>query len=386
MSLGFKVDRYSVSYCLLVLLAGIAVSLLTPVLSLFLSDELGVSSFKVGVYFTCNACAGILVSQILAVISDRTGNRRIIVLISALMGFFAMILYSVSTSYEIIATLGVFMLSFITSITPQLFAAGREFCARTGREPVMFLQIMRIQFSLAWVMGPPLAFAFMGYFGFRKLFLLSSAVYFITFAAAFFLLPKGDSRDRSSIKGEKVRVFEKNVMLLFIACTLMWTSNTMYLIAMPQYVTHILRYSSELSGFMMGTAAFLEMPLMLVTGKFARRLGIRTFMILAASGGVLFYVTMLFVTSPFLLLAAQFFNAVYIGILAGIGMVYFQELLPSVPGEATTLFSNSAAVGGMAAGVTAGSIAALYGFDYVFTADLLLAAAAFVMLFFVRKV
>lgn len=40
----------------------------------------------------------------------------------------------------------------------------------------------------------------------------------------------------------------------------------------------------------------------------------------------------------------------------------------------------------MAAGVTAGSIAALYGFDYVFTADLLLAAAAFVMLFFVRKV
>ena len=278
------------------------------------------------------------------------------------------------------------MLSFITSITPQLFAAGREFCARTGREPVMFLQIMRIQFSLAWVMGPPLAFAFMGYFGFRKLFLLSSAVYFITFAAAFFLLPKGDSRDRSSIKGEKVRVFEKNVMLLFIACTLMWTSNTMYLIAMPQYVTHILRYSSELSGFMMGTAAFLEMPVMLVTGKFARRLGIRTFMILAASGGVLFYVTMLFVTSPFLLLAAQFFNAVYIGILAGIGMVYFQELLPSVPGEATTLFSNSAAVGGMAAGVTAGSIAALYGFDYVFTADLLLAAAAFVMLFFVRKV
>lgn len=37
MSLGFKVDRYSVSYCLLVLLTGIAVSLLTPVLSLFLS-------------------------------------------------------------------------------------------------------------------------------------------------------------------------------------------------------------------------------------------------------------------------------------------------------------------------------------------------------------
>lgn len=63
MTRGLTVDRYSVSYCLLVLLAGIAVSLLTPVLSLFLSDELGVSSFKVGVYFTCYACAGILVSR-----------------------------------------------------------------------------------------------------------------------------------------------------------------------------------------------------------------------------------------------------------------------------------------------------------------------------------
>lgn len=160
----------------------------------------------------------------------------------------------------------------------------------------------------------------------------------------------------------------------------------MYLIAMPQYVTHILKYSSGLSGYMMGTAAFLEMPVMLITGKLANRLGIKTFMIASAAGGVLFYVMMLLVVSPELLLAAQLFNAIYIGILAGIGMVYFQELLPSVPGEATTLFSNSGAVGGMAAGVTAGAIAALYGFDYVFTADLLLAAAACVMLFFVRKV
>lgn len=44
----------------------------------------------------------------------------------------------------------------------------------------------------------------------------------------------------------------------------------------------------------------------------------------AAVAGLLFYVGMLTVHTPALLLALQLLNAIYIGILAGIGMLYFR--------------------------------------------------------------
>lgn len=44
---------------------------------------------------------------------------------------------------------------------------------------------------------------------------------------------------------------------------------------------------------------------------------------IAAVAGLLFYVGMLTVHTPALLLALQLLNAIYIGILAGIGMLYF---------------------------------------------------------------
>ena len=54
---------------------------------------------------------------------------------------------------------------------------------------------------------------------------------------------------------------------------------------------------------------------------------------------------MLTVHTPALLLALQLLNAIYIGILAGIGMLYFQDLMPGQAGAATTLYTNTTRVG-----------------------------------------
>ena len=66
---------------------------------------------------------------------------------------------------------------------------------------------------------------------------------------------------------------------------------------------------------------------------------------IAAVAGLLFYVGMLTVHTPALLLALQLLNAIYIGILAGIGMLYFQDLMPGQAGAATTLYTNTTRVG-----------------------------------------
>ncbi|XPE44708.1 hypothetical protein ACNKHV_13825 [Shigella flexneri] len=74
---------------------------------------------------------------------------------------------------------------------------------------------------------------------------------------------------------------------------------------------------------MMGTAAGLEIPTMLIAGYFAKRLGKRFLMRVAAVGGVCFYAGMLMAHSPVILLGLQLLNAIFIGILGGIGMLYF---------------------------------------------------------------
>ncbi len=51
-------------------------------------------------------------------------------------------------------------------------------------------------------------------------------------------------------------------------------------------------------------------------------------MVTAVSAGVLFYVGLMFFHSQTALLVLQLFNAVFIGIVAGIGMLWFQDLMP----------------------------------------------------------
>lgn len=68
----------------------------------------------------------------------------------------------------------------------------------------------------------------------------------------------------------------------------MWGSNSLYIINMPLFIINELHLPEKLVGVMMGTAAGLEIPTMLIAGYFAKRLGKRFLMRVAAVGGVCF--------------------------------------------------------------------------------------------------
>ena len=70
---------------------------------------------------------------------------------------------------------GVFLSSFGSTANPQMFALAREHADKTGREAVMFSSFLRAQVSLAWVIGPPLAYALAMGFSFTVMY-LSAAV------------------------------------------------------------------------------------------------------------------------------------------------------------------------------------------------------------------
>lgn len=370
-------DMTASAFLAIAFLSGIAGALQLPTLSLFLSTEVQARPFMIGLFYTGSAFIGIAVSQFLAGRSDRQGDRKRLIFYCCLLGALGCMLFAVNRSYFVLLIPGVLLTSCGSTANPQMFAMAREHAEHAGRTAVMFSSVMRAQVSLAWVIGPPLAFALALGFGFKAMYMMAAVIFLLCGGLVWLALP---TMRKSALKTAAVpqapRRHRRDALLLGCACTLMWTCNCLYLIAMPLYLIHELRLPEKLAGIMMGTAAGLEIPVMLLAGYVSRRLGNRRLMRVAVGAGMLFYLGLLWFTDPAALLAVQLLNAVFIGILAGIGMIYFQDLMPGQAGAATTLFSNTGRVGWIIAGSLAGLIAEFWQLHTVFFAALLLIAGA----------
>ena len=271
---------------------------------------------------------------------------------------------------------------------PQIFALAREYADRSASEVVMFSSVMRAQLSLAWVIGPPLSFMLALNYGFTFMYLIAAAVFILAIVLVAFMLP---SMPRTETTGEAVVIptnafGDKNVVMLFISSMLMWTCNTMYIIDMPLYITQDLGLPENLAGLLMGTAAGLEIPAMILAGYYVKRFGKRNMMLFAVAAGILFYAGLVLFKFKLALMVLQLFNAVFIGIIAGIGMLYFQDLMPGRAGSATTLFTNSISTGVIMAGVLQGALAETLGHYAVYWLATALAIVALILCSRVRDV
>lgn len=360
-------DLTSMAFLIVAFLTGIAGALQTPTLSIFLTDEVHARPAMVGFFFTGSAVIGILVSQFLAGRSDKRGDRKSLIVFCCLLGVLACTLFAWNRNYFVLLFVGVFLSSFGSTANPQMFALAREHADKTGREAVMFSSFLRAQVSLAWVIGPPLAYALAMGFSFTVMY-LSAAVAFIVCGVMVWLFLPSMQKELPLATGtvEAPRRNRRDTLLLFVICTLMWGSNSLYIINMPLFIINELHLPEKLAGVMMGTAAELEIPTMLIAGYFAKRLGKRFLMRVAAVGGVCFYAGMLMAHSPVILLGLQLLNAIFIGILGGIGMLYFQDLMPGQAGSATTLYTNTSRVGWIIAGSVAGIVAEIWNYHAVF--------------------
>ncbi|WP_310608127.1 sugar efflux transporter [Buttiauxella brennerae] len=365
---GRRLNPVYAAFMVVAFMMGIAGALQAPTLSLFLTREVQVRPFWVGLFYTVNAIAGILVSLALAKRSDSRGDRRKLIMVCCVMAVANCVLFSFNRHYLTLITVGVMFASIANTAMPQIFALAREYADSSAREVVMFSSIMRAQLSLAWVIGPPLSFMLALNYGFTTMFLIAAGIFVISLALIFFALPSVSRIEQpadvalTQVSGWK----DKNVRMLFIASMLMWTCNTMYIIDMPLWVSTDLGLPESLAGLLMGTAAGLEIPAMILAGYYVKRFGKRRMMVIAVAAGVLFYVGLILFHSRTALLLLQLFNAVFIGIVAGIGMLWFQDLMPGRPGSATTLFTNSISTGVILAGVLQGALAESFGHHSVY--------------------
>ena len=321
------------NFLLIAFLTGIASAFQTPTLSLYLSQEIQVSPFFVGLFYSVNAIIGIILSQILAKYSDKQDDRRKVMIVCCLIAVLGCLIFAYSRNYYVLIIIGTTLLGLGSSANPQSFALAREYAESSHREAVMFTTIMRTQISLAWIVGPPLSFFIALNWGFDYMYLVPP---------------------------------RKSVIYLFIANLLLWTCNSMYLINMPLFVINELHLGKELAGTLMGTAAGLEIPVMIFAGYLTKYFSKKRLMMIALVSGLAFYSSLLFSDQTWQLIGLQMLNAIFIGITATIGMVYFQDLMPTKMGTATTLFSNAAKSSWIIGGPIAGIIAEIWHYNSVF--------------------
>ncbi|EOJ6690060.1 sugar efflux transporter SetA [Escherichia coli] len=385
MTMARRMNGVYAAFMLVAFMMGVAGALQAPTLSLFLSREVGAQPFWIGLFYTVNAIAGIGVSLWLAKRSDSQGDRRKLIIFCCLMAIGNALLFAFNRHYLTLITCGVLLASLANTAMPQLFALAREYADNSAREVVMFSSVMRAQLSLAWVIGPPLAFMLALNYGFTVMFSIAAGIFTLSLVLIAFMLP---SVARVELPSENALSMQggwqdSNVRMLFVASTLMWTCNTMYIIDMPLCISSELGLPDKLAGFLMGTAAGLEIPAMILAGYYVKRYGKRRMMVIAVAAGVLFYTGLIFFHSRMALMTLQLFNAVFIGIVAGIGMLWFQDLMPGRAGAATTLFTNSISTGVILAGVIQGAIAQSWGHFAVYW---VIAVISVVALFLTAKV
>ena len=127
------------------------------------------------------------------------------------------------------------------------------------------------------------------------------------------------------------------LFLPFVAFILLHIGQWMYTMNMPLFVTKQLHISEDYVGTLASLCAGLEVPFMVILGMLATKLQTRTLLIVGALSGGAFYFSIGIFNNIYMMMLGQVFLAFFLAILLGLGISYFQDILPDFPGYASTL-------------------------------------------------
>lgn len=227
--------------------------------------------------------------------------------------------------------------------------------------------MMRIRalMSFAWIAGPPAATFVLGAFGASGL-LVTVGVIAVLGLGVTLTMRASVRRAEATEDADEVPVPESGgigkVALAFVlvSFTALQASNAAAVSVMALFTTESLGLPIAWSGVALGVSAAIEIPALLLVGRLSRRFSSLRILAVGCVVGGGYYAIMAAASGVVALLAAQVLNAVFFAVVAGIGLTYFQEIIPK-PGLASGLFSNTRSIGSVVSGGLIALGPALFG-------------------------
>ncbi|MEU4803898.1 sugar efflux transporter [Actinosynnema sp. NPDC023587] len=332
------------------LLTGVGYALAGPFLSLFLIKELGAAPFAVGAFLLTTSLAALAVSTVIGRWSDARAVRRDLIVWASLAGAASFGLFAVVRNYWLLLVVALSLSAVASCLMPQTFAYARQSLERSGsvRAPLA-ISAVRTMVSVSWVAGPPVAALLIDARGFSGLFAAAAGVYLAAALVTGLTLPElgGGAPVAPASSGPGVR---REVLFAAAAFVLLQGATSVGVYAMPLYLTDVLHGTTADAGLVLGLCAALEIPLMLGFGALAMRVDYRRLVLAGGVVALAYYGVMVLTTATWQVAAAQALHAIVISAVMGVGISYFQDLVPDRPGYATTMFTNTAKASAMMAG------------------------------------
>ncbi|OKP87701.1 hypothetical protein A3844_09830 [Paenibacillus helianthi] len=367
-------------------LMGVGFSLTMTFMPLFGMQQIGMSSWMLGIFLTVSSMFEVGVSSWIGRLSDRRLNRKTILLAASAAAIIGYSLFAVFENYYTLLIVSITFIALATSVFPQIFAYVRDAATAVNKDAAIAISLQRTLFSLSWVVGPLLAPLLIRNRDYSALFLFVAGLYAVIALIVFVYLVRYDrpsvtDTDLTLARTKTTKQTGRWLLWVSISAFMIFeTSNAMSGIALPLLTTVNLRATDQTVGWLVGLGALLQIPFMLGFGLLAKRYGNTFIMKAAGVFGVLYFVVSSGADTTWQLAACQILNAAYVSIVLGVGLNYCQELIPESPGTATTMYSNATTIGLMLGGFMAGSIGEWMGNRAIFIACATLAGLGLVLI------
>ncbi len=367
----------------------LAFSFMLPIMTLFLVDSLHTPPMYIGIYTTGTALMTVLISQILAGLTDKGVSAKGLFLFAVAGIAAAAIGFAFASAFWHALLTGMLLMSLGSSSMPLILGMIRRYAEDSGRDATKLNSQMRSSVSLLWIFGPPIAFLSVDSVGYKMNFLLSATVAILVFLFAYYALnaPKTHHRRVKHITGTEKQKLPREVWILAGAMFFASAANSTYVNAMPLYITQQLGLSESFPGLMLGLAAGLEVPVMLLAAHWSKKFGSINVLIVGFVVALLFYALFQVVTSYAGLLALQLLNGLFFGIFVGLGVSVMQDYAPGQVGKASAFYSNSMLIGSMCGTSLMGIVSQYFGYKHsLYTCMFCVVCATAILIYFGRRV
>ncbi|HVS52880.1 MAG TPA: sugar efflux transporter [Opitutaceae bacterium] len=341
---------------------GLGFSFVSPFLSLWGTQEIGLAPSTFGLYMTATSFSAIFVGTTFARWSDTHVARKVMLLLGGAGGALGYAGYAFFHDPRGLLAIGVTLLAVAAVCFSQLFAHVRErFFGHgiPGVPPGFLMSIVRVCFSIAWTAGPTVGAWVMLHHGFRGLFLGAATLYglFLLGVVRFVPYEPRSAETRAVVREPVWRVLtRRDIFAVFAAFLLVLAAHIMNLLNLPLYITGELGGTGRDVGITFGIGPAAEIPLMLWFGLLAARghhLGLIRF---GAAATVIYFLLLPCARVPWHVFPIQILNGLSFAILSNVGIQFFQELVPGQPGLATTIYTNAANIGNLIGFFTFGAL------------------------------